>query len=300
MRRTKSQKAVSIVFDKIVPGRHLWFFSYHTGGDTGLFMRICRILHSEQTPVQRIDILENPALGKVFVLDGVVMTSEADEFMYHEMLTHVGMFSHPNPKDVLIIGGGDGGVLREVLRHRQVVNVTVCEVDQKVVEIAKQYLETGKSFENEKVKVVYENGAEYVKEFKNAFDVIIVDSTDPSTSKGGHLFTQEFYKSCFEALREDGVMTTEAENPLYDLGWLKIAYKRVSSVFPIVKVYHGYVPSYPSGFWTYIFASKCIDPVQNLRLAEAKEMSEQLRYYSEEIHMASFILPNFVKKALAV
>ncbi|AEH51005.1 polyamine aminopropyltransferase [Pseudothermotoga thermarum] len=285
--------------DKVVPGRHLWFFDYHTGGDSGLFLRISRLVHSEQTPIQRIDIFDNPTLGRVFALDGIVMTTDADEFMYHEMLAHVAMFSHRNPRNVLIIGGGDGGTLREVLKHPQVEKVTVCEIDEKVVQAAKQHLSSGQAFNNEKVQVVFENGAEYVRQFKNAFDVIIVDSTDPSTSKGGYLFTQDFYKSCFEALKEDGVMTAETEDPFYDAGWLKMAYKRISSVFPIVKVYHGYVPTYPSGFWSYIFASKNVDPIKDFRVSDAKNMSQQFRYYNEEIHVACFTLPNFLKNILA-
>ncbi len=288
------------MFEKIVPGRHLWFFDYHTGGDTGLFMRISKVVYSEQTDIQRIDVFDNPALGRVLALDGIIMSTDADAFMYNEMLAHVAMFSHPNPKIVLIIGGGDGGVLREVLRHPEVESAIVCEIDKRVVDISKEYLATNEVFENSKVRLVFENGAEYVKQFKQTLDVIIVDSTDPTTSKGGHLFTQEFYKDCFEALKEDGIFVAEAENPFYDFGWLKMAYKRVSSVFPLTRVYHGHVPTYPSGFWTYIFASKGIDPIKDLRSKEAKEMVHQLKYYNEEVHKASFVLPNFLRRELGI
>ncbi len=284
--------------EKVVPGKHLWFFDYFSGGDVGLVMRISRIIHSEQTPYQRIDIFDNPTLGRVFALDGITMTTDVDEFMYHEMLAHVALFSHPDPKSVLIIGGGDGGTLREVLRHPQIEKAVLCEIDRRVVEVSKQYLKTGVALESEKVELVFENGAEYIKHVRNQFDVIIIDSTDPTAGEGGHLFTQDFYKSCYDALKDNGVMTAEAENPLYDFGWLKIAYKRVRNAFPIVRVYQGFMPTYPSGYWLYIFASKQTDPMKDFRVEDAKKMSKDLKYYNEEIHKAAFVLPNFIKNEL--
>ncbi|ABV33320.1 spermidine synthase [Pseudothermotoga lettingae TMO] len=284
--------------EKMIPGKHLWFFDYFPGGDVGLFMRISNMVHSQQTRYQRIDIFDNPTLGRVFALDGITMTTDADEFMYHEMLAHVPMFSHPNPVSVLIVGGGDGGTLREVLRHPGVKRAVLCEIDEQVVEAARQYLKTSESFDDKRAEFAYENGADYVKRFKNEFDVIIIDSTDPTAGEGGHLFTQEFYKSCFDALREDGILTVQAENALYDFGWTKITHRRISSVFPIVKAYQGFVPTYPSGYWLYIFASKNIDPVENFRYDDAKNMSQKLKYYNEELHKACFVLPNFIKNEL--
>lgn len=285
--------------EKIIPGKHLWFFDYFSGGDVGLVMRISRMIHSEQTQYQRIDIFDNPTLGRVFALDGITMTTDVDEFMYHEMLAHVAMFSHPNPKSVLVVGGGDGGTLREVLRHPQVEKAVLCEIDKRVVDLSKQYLKTGIAFESEKVEVIFENGAEYIKHIRNQFDVIIIDSTDPTAGEGGHLFTQDFYKSCYDALKDNGVMTAEAENPLYDFGWLKIAYKRIRAAFPIVRVYQGFMPTYPSGYWLYIFASKGQDPLKDIRVEDAQRMSGELKYYNEEIHKAAFVLPNFIKRELA-
>ncbi|HOJ87629.1 MAG TPA: polyamine aminopropyltransferase [Pseudothermotoga sp.] len=286
------------MLEKVVPGKHLWFFDYFSGGDVGLVMRISRMIHSEQTQYQRIDVFDNPTLGRVFALDGITMTTDVDEFMYHEMLAHVAMFSHENPKSVLIVGGGDGGTLREVLRHPQVEKAVLCEIDRRVVEVSKEYLKTGVAFESEKAEVVFENGAEYIKRIRNEFDVIIIDSTDPTAGEGGHLFTQDFYKSCYDALKEGGVMTAEAENPLYDFGWLKIAYRRVSNAFPVVRVYQGFIPTYPSGYWLYIFASKGKDPLKDFRVEDAQKMSKELKYYNEEIHQAAFVLPNFIRREL--
>lgn len=286
----------------LMPRQHLWYFEYYTGNNVGLFMRINRVLYSGQSEIQRIDIFENPDLGVVFSLDGITMTTEKDEFMYHEMLAHVPMFLHPNPKRVLIIGGGDGGTLREVLKHDSVEKVTLCEIDALVIEAARKYLKyTSCEFDNPKTEIVIANGADYVRNFKNEFDVIIIDSTDPTAGQGGHLFTEEFYKACYEALKDDGVFAAETEDPFYDLGWFKLAYKRISKVFPIAKVYLSFMPTYPSGIWSYTFASKGgIDPIRDFDPEKVRNFKKELRYYNEEIHVAAFALPTFAKKELGL
>ncbi len=280
------------------PLEHLWYFEYYTGKNVGLFLKINRMIHTDQSEIQRIDIFENPDVGIVFALDGITMLSEKDEFTYHEMLVHVPMFLHPNPKKVLVIGGGDGGSVREVLKHESVEKVILCEIDPKVIEAAKKYLPTGVKLDDPKVEIVNENGAEFVKKFKNEFDVIIVDSTDPTAGEGGHLFTEEFYRACHDALKDDGVFSAETEDPFYDFSWLKLAYKRISKAFPVARVYMGFVPLYPSGMWTYTFASKGIDPIKDFDPEKVRNFKGELKYYNEEIHVASFALPNFVKREI--
>ncbi len=280
------------------PLEHLWYFEYYTGKNVGLFMKISKMIHTDQSEIQRIDIFENPDLGVVFSLDGITMLSEKDEFTYHEMLVHVPMFLHPNPKKVLVIGGGDGGSVREVLKHDSVEKVVLCEIDSKVIEAAKKYLPTGVELDNPKVEIVNENGAEFVKKFKNEFDVIIVDSTDPTAGEGGHLFTEEFYRSCHDALKENGVFSAETEDPFYDFSWLKLSYKRITKAFPVARVYMGFVPVYPSGMWTYTFASKGIDPIKDFDPGKVRNFGKELKYYNEDIHIASFALPNFVKREI--
>jgi len=283
------------------PRQHLWYFEYYTGNNVGLFMKINRMIYSGQSDIQRIDIFENPDLGVVFSLDGITMTTEKDEFMYHEMLAHVPMFLHPNPKKVLIIGGGDGGTLREVLKHDSMEKAVLCEVDGLVIEAARKYLkQTSCGFDDPRTEIVIANGAEYVRKFKNEFDVIIIDSTDPTAGQGGHLFTEEFYQACYDALKEDGVFSAETEDPFYDIGWFKLAYKRISKVFPITKVYLGFMTTYPSGMWSYTFASKGIDPIKDFNPEKVKNFNKELKYYNEEVHVASFALPNFVKKELGL
>ncbi len=280
------------------PLEHLWYFEYYTGRNVGLFMKIDRVLHTEVSEIQRIDIFKNPDLGTVFALDGITMMTDKDEFTYHEMLVQVPMFLHPNPKKILVIGGGDGGSVREVLKHDSVEKVVLCEIDPRVIEAAKKYLPLSKVKDDPRLEIVNENGAEYVRQFKNELDVIIVDSTDPTAGEGGHLFTEEFYKACHDALTENGVFSAETEDPFYDFSWLKLSYKRISRAFPIARVYMGFVPVYPSGMWTYTFASKNIDPVRDFNPEKVRNFGKPLRYYNEEIHVAAFALPTFVKEAL--
>ncbi len=280
------------------PLDHLWYFEYYTGRNVGLFMKIDKMLHSEESKIQRIDIFKNPDLGTVFALDGITMMTEKDEFTYHEMLVQVPMFLHPNPKKVLIIGGGDGGSSREVLKHDSVEKLILCEIDERVTEAAKKYLPLSEVKDDPRLEIVNENGAEFIRKFKNEFDVIIVDSTDPTAGEGGHLFTEEFYKAAHDALKEDGVFSAETEDPFYDFSWLKLAYKRISKAFPIARVYMGFVPVYPSGMWTYTFASKKIDPIEDFNPEKVEKFNKPLKYYNAEIHKAAFALPNFVKEAL--
>ncbi|MBM7559377.1 polyamine aminopropyltransferase [Marinitoga litoralis] len=289
--------------NKLEAGRHLLYMEWYTGGDVGLFMKMNRVLFSGQSEFQRVDVFENPELGRVFSLDGITMTTEVDEFMYHEMLTHVPMFIHPNPKRVLVIGGGDGGTTREVLKHPSVEEVILCEIDPLVIEAARKYLPTTSvEFDNPKLKIVNENGAEYIKQFENYFDVIIIDSTDPTAGEGGHLFTEDFYKSCYNALTENGVFSAETEDPFYDRAWVGIAYNRIKNVFPVAKVYLGFMTTYPSGMWSYTFASKGLDPLKDFDPEKIRnfEKKNTLKYYNEEIHVASFALPNFVKKLIGL
>ncbi|AKI98065.1 polyamine aminopropyltransferase [Kosmotoga pacifica] len=277
---------------------HLMYMEYYTGGNAGIFMKMKRLLHSYQSPYQRIDIFEHPDFGMVFSLDGITMMTEVDEFMYHEMLVHVPLFMHPDPKKVLIIGGGDGGSLREVLRHPSVEEAILCEIDPYVIDAARKYLPTSVKFDDPRAKIVNENGAEYIKQFNDYFDAIIIDSTDPTAGEGGHLFTKEFYQNCYKALREDGVFSAETEDPFYDKGWVAIAYNRISSVFPITKLYMGFMTTYPSGMWSYTYASKKYHPVDDYDPERAKPFEGELKYYNPEVHRASFALPNFVKEII--
>ncbi len=281
-------------------GKHILYMEYYSGEHSGLFMKINRLLHSEQSSFQRIDIFQNDFFGNVFVLDGITMTTEKDEFMYHEMLTHVPMFVHPNPKKVLVIGGGDGGTVREVLKHPSVEKVVMCEIDQKVVEAAIKYLPyTASKLSDSRVVLVYEDGAKFVKQFENEFDVILIDSTDPTAGEGGTLFTTEFYGNCARALTENGILAAQTEGLVYDSAWTKTAFSRIKVNFKIAKLYLGFMPTYPGGMWSYTYASKSgLDPIKDYNPEKVRNFKEPLKYYNEEIHISAFALPNFVKKLL--
>ncbi|QTA37939.1 polyamine aminopropyltransferase [Thermosipho ferrireducens] len=282
-----------------VPNRHLWYFEYYTPGNCGIFMKIDKMLYSAKSKYQRIDIFETDFYGRVFSLDGITMTTEKDDFFYHEMLVHVPMFLHPNPRKVLVIGGGDGGSVREVLKHKSVEKVIMCEIDEMVVEAAKKYLPlTASKLDDPRVELVYEDGSKFVRNFKNEFDVIIVDSTDPTAGEGGHLFTVDFYKACFDALTENGTFAAESEDWMYDGTWMRMAYSRIKQAFPVTKLYLSFMPTYPSGMWAYTFASKGIDPLKDFSEEKVKSFEEELKYYNEEIHRAAFALPTFLKKEL--
>jgi len=279
-------------------GRHSLYMEWYARDPGGLFMRVKRWLYSAQSEYQRIDIFESSFYGRVFSLDGITMTTEIDEFMYHEMLVHVPMFMHPNPKKVLVIGGGDGGSIREVLKHPTVEKAVMCEIDEMVVKAAIEYLPyTASKLNDPKVQLVYEDGAKFIRQFKNEFDVILIDSTDPTAGEGGQLFTLDFYKACNEALKEDGILCAQTEGMIYDWEWGTTAYKRIKANFPLTRLYLGYMPTYPGGMWSYTYASKASwDPVKDYNPEKVRNFKEPLRYYNEEIHKAAFAIPNFVKK----
>ena len=280
-------------------GNHFWFNEYNPGNTSGVFYKINNFLHSEQSKYQRIDVFETPEFGRVFTLDGLTMTREADEFIYHEMITHVPMFISKNPKKVLIIGGGDGGTAREVLKHDSVEEVIMCEIDERVMEVARKFLPTTSiEFDNPKLKLVAEDGAKFIKNYKNYFDVIIIDSTDPTEGEGGLLFTEDFYKSCYDALNENGVFSAETEDPFIHHEWMNLAFNRINNVFKNTKLYMGFVPQYPPGTWSWTFASKGLDPIKDFDPEKIRNFGKDLKYYNEEIHVGCFSLPTFVKKII--
>ncbi|HPE68345.1 MAG TPA: polyamine aminopropyltransferase [Thermotogota bacterium] len=276
---------------------HLRFEETFQGGHAGVFFSVSRVLFSEQTPFQRIDILQTPYLGRVFALDGITQTVDAFEFMYHEMLVHVALFAHPCPRKVLVIGGGDGGTLREVLKHPSVQEAWLVEIDEKVVQAAREWLpKLSSSFSDPRSKILFRDGAQLVGEFPNTFDAILIDSTDPTAGEGGTLFTPEFYKNCLQALTPQGFLVAQTEDPVFDRSWLEMAFSRIHSVFPQTMLYTGFSPQYPSGFWTYTIASKQLDPRQIRSNVSAAHM--KLQYYNPALHLASFCLPTFLQQIL--
>jgi spermidine synthase len=284
------------------PGQdiHFWYTEYRFGHRAAFQMKVDRHVFSIGGKLQRVDVFDTPQFGRVMTLDGLVMVTEKDEWMYHEMLVHVPMFAHPDPRRVLIVGGGDGGSLREALRHPRVEEAVMVEIDANVVEAARAYLPfTASAMSDPRATVVIAEGGAYIRDHAAAFDVIIIDSTDPTKGAGGLLFTDEFYGNCRKALRPGGVMSAETEDPLYDLPFLTMAAGRIAKAFPVARLYWGMMSAYPSGTWTYTFASGETDPLAGYREKDALAMKGQLRYYTPGIHRACFVLPSFLERALA-
>jgi spermidine synthase len=250
-----------------------------------------KTIHHEKSEYQEIAVIDTEQFGRMLLLDGVIQTTVEDEFIYHEMIAHVPLFAHKNPKKVLVVGGGDGGTIREIVKHPTVEKAVLVEIDDRVVEVSKEYLpEISCALDHEKVEVVIGDGIKYVKEKKNEFDVIIIDSTDPVGPAEG-LFSADFYRSVHECLKEDGIMVAQAESPFFDRDFLKKILSNIGSSFALTRLYTGFVPTYPGGYWGFALGSKKYDPVE---IDPSRADGIETRFYSPEIHKASFVLPRYV------
>ncbi len=277
----------------------LWFSEKHTE-NVKLSIRVEEHLHSEQSEFQRIDIFDSPEFGRFLTLDGFMMLTERDEFIYHEMITHVPMAVHPNPKRILVIGAGDGGVIRELVKYKSVEKIDLVEIDERVIEVSKKYLpQTTSEFNDPRLEVHIQDGLKFVRKCEDLYDVIIVDSTDPF-GPGEGLFTKEFYGNCYKALKEDGIMVNQHESPFYDEDAIamKRAHNRIVKSFPISRVYQAHIPTYPSGHWLFGFASKKYHPVKDLKVMPWKQQKIKTRYYNTNLHKGSFYLPTYVENML--
>jgi len=277
----------------------LWFTENHSE-EARFSIKTDRQLYSCQSEFQRIDVFESREFGRFLTLDGLMMLTERDEFIYHEMITHVPMAAHPNVKKVLVIGAGDGGVVRELTRYPAIERIDMAEIDELVVEVCKKYLpQTANRFDDPRVNLYFEDGLKFVRRKSDEYDLIIVDSTDPF-GPGEGLFTKEFYGNCFKALREDGIMVNQHESPFYDNDRVAMqrAHKRIVESFPISRVYQAHIPTYPSGHWLFGFASKKYHPVEDLNAAAWNLLGLKTKYYNTKLHVGAFALPTYVEEIL--
>jgi spermidine synthase len=265
-------------------------------------LKISKILKEEKTQEQSLIVFENPLFGRVLALDGIVQLTEADEFIYHEMLAHVPLFTHGHAESVLIIGGGDGGVAREVLRHPSVKKLTLVEIDASVVDFAKEYLPSvsNGAFNDPRFHLVISDGAEFVKKADERFDVVIVDSTDP-IGPGAALFTEEFFKNCKRVLKPRGILVNQNGVPFVQSSEMKESYEKRVPHFKDVGYYVAPVSTYIGGFMTLGWATD--DPSYRTISVEEiakrlKEIKGEMKYYNPEIHKASFALPNYIRSQL--
>lgn len=277
----------------------LWFSELHTP-NVKLSVKVDKQLYSGQSEFQRIDVFQSPEFGRFLVLDGYVMLTEKDEFIYHEMIVHVPMAVHPGVKKVLVIGAGDGGVIRELTKYPEIEHIDLVEIDEQVVQVCREFLpRTSCKLDDDRVHICYEDGLKFVRFKENEYDLIIVDSTDPF-GPGEGLFTKEFYGNCYKALKEDGIMVNLHESPFYeaDATACMRAHKRIVESFPISRVYQAHIPTYPSGHWLFGFASKKYHPVHDLDAERWLERELDTLYYTPKLHEGAFCLPAYVEKLL--
>lgn len=276
----------------------LWFSEMHTP-NVKMSIRVDKQLYTEQSEFQRIDVFQSEEFGRFLTLDGIMMLTEKDEFIYHEMITHVAMASNPDIKKILVIGAGDGGTIRELCRYKTVERIDMVEIDERVVAVCREYLrQTACRLDDSRVHIYYEDGLKYVRRKANEYDLIIVDSTDPF-GPGEGLFTSEFYGNCYNALTENGILVNQHESPYYsdDARAMQRAHKRINEFFPICRVYQVHIPTYPSGHWLFGYASKTVDPLK----ADADKWNAlgiETQYYNTDLHKGCFMIPNYVKKLL--
>lgn len=277
----------------------LWFSEPHTP-DVKLSVRVDKQLYSGQSEFQRIDVFQSPELGRFLVLDGFIMLTEKDEFIYHEMIVHVPMAVHPNVKKVLVIGAGDGGAVRELTAYPEIRHIDLVEIDEQVIRVCREFLpRTACRLDDERVHIHYEDGLKFVRSREDEYDLIIVDSTDPF-GPGEGLFTKEFYGNCYKALKEDGIMVNQHESPFYeeDATACMRAHKRIVESFPVSRVYQAHIPTYPSGHWLFGFASRKYHPLHDLDAERWLKRGLNTKYYTPRLHEGAFCLPAYVEKML--
>ena len=275
-----------------------WFFE-NDSNKLKFGYKIKETLFQEKSPFQDIKVYETEAYGKMLVIDDFVMLTETDEFVYHEMIAHIPLcYYKKEAKRVLVIGGGDGGTVREVLKHKSVEKVVLCEIDELVVTASKKFFpQVAGDLDDPRAEVFIGDGIEYTKKHKNSFDIILVDSTDP-IGPGEGLFTKDFYQSVKEALVPGGIVALQSESPWYKPEFLKRIQDNVSHAFPHVKPYVGPVPTYPRGLWSWTMASEDLSNFENPSIEKFSSFGKELNFLTETSVKNIFDIPPFFKRKL--
>jgi len=275
------------------------FYKEITPAGFGVAIKIKEVLFSAQSEFQKVEIIDSDStLGKILTLDDLMMTTEGDEYFYHEMIAHIPMMNHKCPKSVLVIGGGDGGTVREVLKHDTVERVVLCEIDSMVIDACKKYLPTiaGK-LDDPRVEILVEDAIEYIKNKENEFDIVLIDSTDPM-GPGEGLFTEEFYTNVKKSLKKGGIVTAQSESPVVNKEEIKKMYTLLKKVFPITSTFTSPIPTYPGGYWAWAFCSEEVEPLSYIDEKRCDQITKTCKIYNKEYHQARFALPNFLKNLL--
>jgi len=277
----------------------LWYTENHTE-HVRFSMKVKEQLFNMQSEFQHISVLDTFEFGRVLTLDGFLMVTEKDEFIYHDMIVHVPMATNLGIKKVLVIGAGDGGAIRELTRYQSIEQIDMIEIDSMVVDVCRKYLpQTACKLDDPRVHIYFEDGLKFVRKMENQYDLIIVDSTDPF-GPGEGLFTKEFYGNCYNALNEKGILVNQHESTYYDeyVNAMKRAHLRLTELFPVAEVYQAHIPTYPSGHWLFGYASKHYDPIKDLQADKWNSLGIKTKYYNTTLHLGAFALPNYVKEQL--
>jgi len=278
---------------------NMWYSELHEQ-KIGLTQKVNRVLESYDSPFQRIEIFDTAHLGKTLVLYGSLMVAEGDENAYNEMLAHPALFAHPNPKDVLIVGGGDCGCLTNVLKHPEVEQCVMCEIDKEVVEVSKRHFpKLTAGVKDKRAKLVFADGKKYLEETNRKFDVILLDLSDP-IGPAVELFQKSFHQLVFDRLKDDGIMVAQSESPFYHRETVRNMYSHLREIFPIVEMYLAHMIIYPSSLWSFAYCSKEYHPHRNFDQPRYNKLAPGMAnsYYNDEIHRGSFALPQYVKELI--
>lgn len=276
-----------------------WFSEMHTH-NVKMSIRVEKQLFSGQSDFQRIDVFESEEFGRFLTSDGSVIFSEKDEFTYDEMIVHVPMAVHPHVRKVLVIGGGDGGVARELSYYKEIEEIDVVEPDELFVKVCQEFFpDNARGLDDPRVKLHYRDGLRFLRGKQDEYDLIINDSTDPLGHTAG-LFTKEFYGSCFKALHEDGIMVYQHGSPFFDEDEdaCRAMHRKAYKSFPISRVYQAHIPTCPSGYWLFGFASKKYHPLRDFNAVRWNARGLKTWYYTTNLHMGAFMLPKYVEDLL--
>ena len=270
-------------FAEVNPSRHCGQAYHYT-----------ECLFDRTSPYQRVQVFRNPIYGRVMMIDATTMTSDIDEFVYHEALAHVGALGHPNPLRALVIGGGDGGTARELLRHPSIERVVLVDIDEEVLNAARACLpELARGLDHPKTECICRDAIQYVKETKETFDIICVDSTEP-VGPGVGLFSKEFYLDCRARLTPEGILTGQTLAPLLQRKDMMGIYRNLKAAFPLVAAYGAPMAVYPGGYWSFCWASVGNRPMKHFARARAESVLKPCRFLNPDLYPALFVLPTFM------
>lgn len=301
MKKTPKKKTAVAVGsnETLQDSMQMWYTEMHNNHSGNIF-RVDKVLESYESKFQRVDVLQTAGLGKALSLYGSLMVTDGDHNAYNEMLAHVPLFTHPDPHEVLIIGGGDCGCLTNVLKHPGVKRATMCELDKEVVEASKRHFpELTRGLKDPRAKVVFKDGKKFLETSKKKYDVIILDLSDP-IGPAAELFQKKFHQTVFDRLKDDGILVAQSESPFFNQDIIRAMYANLDQIFPIVKMYTCHMITYPSALWSFAFCSKKFNPLDDFDYDRYRKLERKMKneYYNDDIHFGSFALPQYVRALL--